>query len=400
MSMKIWIGAGLIRLALLSSFVLVAGQAGAVSNGGAGEPRVIRVGEQREIRSIGAAASMARDGDTIEVDAGVYSRDAAVAVWKQNNLTLRSVGGRARLVADGAAVEDKGIWVVRGGAISVEGFDFEGGRVRDRNGAGIRFEKGKLKVRDCRFIGNENGILSGGDAASTLDIENSEFGNNGAGDGRTHNLYVGAIARLSVTGSYFHHARVGHLLKSRAAFNLIRYNRLTDEIGGQASYELEFPNGGQAYVIGNIIQQSSTTENPQIVSFGAEGYAASKNELYLVNNTLVDLRPQNGVFLKVAPGNVKVVALNNLLLGDGKLEAAGPGEYRNNYNVDFGDFVRANREDFRLLSSSKLIGKATAPGHADIVELRPQAEYLHPRSTRLLNQGQSLNPGAMQSVGP
>ena len=102
-----------------------------------------------------------------------------------------------------------------------------------------------------------------------------------------------------MTGSYFHHAKVGHLLKSRAGRNLIFYNRLTDEIGGTASYELEFPNGGVAYVMGNLIQQSSTTENPNIISFGAEGFRSQSNLLYLVNNTLVDMRPQGGQFLRV-----------------------------------------------------------------------------------------------------
>ena len=33
---------------------------------------------------------------------------------------------------------------------------------------------------------------------------------------------------------------------------------------GKASYELEFPNGGIAYVLGNIIQQSAQTENSQL----------------------------------------------------------------------------------------------------------------------------------------
>ncbi len=105
------------------------------------------------------------------------------------------------------------------------------------------WKKGRLSIVDCGFFDNENGILAGGDAESTLEIQNSEFGNNGHGDGQSHNLYVGAIAMLKVTGSYFHHARVGHLLKSRAAQNLIYYNRLTDETGaGQVtnwSFRLE-----------------------------------------------------------------------------------------------------------------------------------------------------------------
>ena len=65
--------------------------------------------------------------------------------------------------------------------------------------------------------------------------------------------YVGKIDKLTVNGSYFHHARVGHLLKSRAAQNHVFYNRLTNEEGGRASYELGFPSGGLAYVVGNWI---------------------------------------------------------------------------------------------------------------------------------------------------
>lgn len=359
--------------------------------------RVIQVGPQREIRHLSVASKAAKDGDIVEVDAGNYLGD--VAVWTQNELTLRAVGGRVRLLAEGVAAEGKAIWVVRGGAIRVEGFDFEGARVNDRNGAGIRLEKGLLKVVDCRFMNNENGILTGGHADSVLEIINSEFGNNGAGDGQSHNLYVGAIARLSVTGSYFHHAKIGHLLKSRAAINDIRYNRLTDEIGGRASYELEFPDGGVAYVIGNIIQQSSTTDNPHLISYGAENYRWPKNEIHLINNTLVDLRPHSGVFFRVKPGRVTIQAVNNLLIGKGNLETAGEGRYQNNLNVDFDEFVKANREDFRIASNSRLIGRGVLPEAAGNVELKPSFEYWHPRSTRRPTT-KTFSPGAMQTVGP
>lgn len=374
---------------------LVAGLGVSISDVASAE--VIKVGPQREIRYLSVAAKVAKEGDIIEVDAGDYPRD--VAVWTQHRLTLRAIGGRVRLLADGASAEGKAIWVMRGGTISIEGFDFEGARVNDRNGAGIRLEKGQLKIVDCRFIDNQNGILTSGNADSTLEIVNSEFGNNGAGDGQGHNLYVGAIARLTVSGSYFHHARLGHLLKSRAAVNDIRYNRLTDEIGGRASYELEFPNGGVAYVVGNIIQQSSTTDNPHLISYGAENYRWPKNEIHLINNTLVDLRPFGGVFLRVKPGQVNIQAVNNLLIGKGKLEKAGEGRYQNNLNVDFDDFVKANREDYRLASSSRLIGRGLMPEAAGDVELMPRFEYWHPRSTRRA-AGNTISPGAMQTVGP
>lgn len=356
--------------------------------------QIVQVGPQRAIRTLAEASRVATNGDTIEVDAGEYYRD--VAIWTQSDLTLKAIDGRARLVSGGASAESKGIWVIRGGNIQIEGFDFIGATVSDRNGAGIRFEKGHLVVRDCKFLKNENGILTGGHAGSTLEIENSEFGYNGFGDGRSHNLYVGAISRLRVTGTYFHHAKVGHLLKSRAAENHIFYNRLTDETGGTASYELEFPNGGLAYVVGNIIQQSSTTENPTMISYGAEGSRWSVNALYLVNNTLIDNYTKTGVFLRMKPGLGQVTALNNLLAGKGKLESAGQGDFHNNFNVDWDEFILAVREDYRLRPDSKLRGKGIPPPIVAGLNLRPQKEYSHPRSVRDIGSG-VFSPGALQS---
>ena len=40
-----------------------------------------------------------------------------------------------------------------------------------------------------------------------------------APDGHNRNLYAGTIGRLSVQGSHFYHATVGHLLRNRAAVN-------------------------------------------------------------------------------------------------------------------------------------------------------------------------------------
>ena len=311
----------------------------AQSRESATDPTIFRVGPSRTIKTIANCAQLASVGAIIEVDAGDYPGD--VAVWTQDRLRVRSVGGRVRLIAAGAAAEEKAIWVMRGGQMSVEGFDFTGTRVPGQNGAGIRLEKGVLLVRDCSFTDNENGILTGNEPQTELEIENSEFGHNGYGDGQSHNLYAGAIARLSVRSSYFHHARVGHLLKSRAKVNHIYSNWLVDGDGGSASYELEFPVGGEADVVGNVIAQSTSTENPHLISFGAEGYKWPRNEIHLENNTLVNLLPKGGVFLRVAPGADAIRAINNRLVGQGSLETAGPGEYRNNTHAALRDALRA-----------------------------------------------------------
>lgn len=397
-------GFALAALLLSGSSALAAGPAQAAS--GADGGRLLRVGPGQALRTIAAAAAQARDGDTIEIEAGDYAAD--VAVWTRDRLTVRGVGGHVRLLAAGASAEDKAIWVVRGGAMTVENIAFSGARVSGRNGAGIRFEKGRLTVRNCLFEDNENGILTSNDPDAELEIEGSEFGHNGAGDGQSHNLYVGNIRRLKVSGSYFHHARVGHLLKSRAAESVVEYNRLTDEPGGRASYELEFPGGGLAYVIGNLIEQGAQTENPYMISFGSEGYRWPRNELYLSGNTLVDERAQGGYFLRVQPGAGRVRAVNNLLFGRSTLEAAtegaaaGTGEYAGNVKIDAGAFAQLASQDYRLrkrIADTRPFGKLAVPGAANGVELAPRREYVHPRQTRAL-AGAPAVPGALQGLAP
>ena len=357
----------------------------------------LRVGPGQPVKTLSGAAQAARDGMLIEVEAGDYVGD--VASWAQNDLTLRAVGGRVRLVAAGASAQGKGIFVTSGERMRIEGFDFLGCRVPDGNGAGIRLERGSLSLYDCAFRDNENGLLSANDGKARLEIENCDFGTIVRQQGQTHNLYVGKIAYLKVTGSYFHDGRMGHLLKSRAAVNHILYNRLTDEIGGEASYELEFPNGGQCLVVGNLIQQSSTTQNAVIVSFGAEGYAAgSLQELQLVNNTIVDLLPRGGTYLRVVPTpGARIRLVNNLLAGNPYFAASSDWEQRGNHVVDWDAFVLAVRGDYRLRPNSPLRGKAVDPGEADGFNLRQVRQYRHPHASVALT-GPATDPGAIQQA--
>ncbi len=218
--------------------------------------------------SLAATARAARDGDTIEVEPGDYRGD--VSVWPQSDLTIRGLGERPRLIADGKDAEGKGIMVLRGKRVRIENLEFRGARVRDRNGAGIRVENGPLTISNSTFIDNENGILAGNLDTIEIAIEHSSFEANGQSDGSAHNLYVGTIGRLDVAGCQFSRSRVGHLLKSRASVNNVRYCRLTCE-DGTSSYELEFPNGGRTTVIGNLIQQGPASENSTVVSVWGRG---------------------------------------------------------------------------------------------------------------------------------
>lgn len=363
------------------------------------DPEVIRVGPRNTLTRIADAARIARDGDIVEIEAGDYISD--VASWPQNNLTVRAISGRVRIVANGSSAEDKAIWVVKGTGFLVEGIEFTGARVADNNGAGIRHEGGKLTVRNCLFDDNQMGLLTWNDEHSELVVEGSEFRGNAVaptyrpGDPIGHQIYVGSIGRFTLRESYVHQGAFGHLVKSRARENYVINNRITDERNGKASYELEFPNGGLAYVVGNIIEQSPQTENGTILSFGAEGYRWPQNELYLVHNTLVDDLAHGGNFLHVSLGAVQVEIINNLFFGPGRLDNAAAWKTRGNIRAKPDDLPGAMAYDYRLSRKSKLFGTALDPGVAHGFSLLPQREYLHPMRSRAVSQGR-LSPGALQ----
>lgn len=367
------------------------------------EPRTILVGPGRAITTIAQAARVARNGDTVEVEAGDYLGD--VASWWQDDVTVRAVGGRVRIRAQGNAAEGKAIWVVKGTRFVVEGIEFTGSRVPDNNGAGIRHEGGKLTVRNCVFDGNQMGLLTWNDERAELVIERSEFHHNLVGSTYIpggaigHQIYVGSIGRFTLIESYVHAGAHGHLVKTRARENRIVNNRLTDESDGRASYELEFPNGGVAIVLGNIIEQSAHTENADIVSYGAEGYRWPRNELYLVNNTLVDGLREGGNFVRVWPGATRVKVFNNLLLGDGRLHSDPFWESAVNVFARASDVPFAAAYDYRLRKDSDLVGKAVNPGTANNERLRPEREYVQPLQSQP-SKSDSYSPGALQSVVP
>ena len=354
-------------------------------------PAVLRVGAKRELKRPSAAAQIARDGDVIEIDAGIYEGDAAV--WQQHRLTIRGLGGRAHLRANGAHAEGKAIWVIKGNNTTIESVEFSGAKVPHRNGAGIRLEGAGLTVRDCYFHDNENSILTVANQASDIVVEHSEFAHNGYGDGQSHNLYIGNVRTFMLRFSYVHHAVVGHNVKSRALRNHITFNRIMDENDGRSSYAVEFPNGGLAFVIGNVIQQGPATDNPTIVSYGAEGLLHPLNELYFVNNTVVNDRPAGGRFLFVRADAARIV--NNVFSGRGDL-LSGPGDLRNNARVAKSDFVNPKDFNYRLKAGTAAIGSGIDPGSAYGFELRPMAEYAHNAKTGTRSSSGKLDLGALE----
>ncbi len=354
-------------------------------------PTTLQVGPSRSVRTLAQAARMATDNMLIEVDAGEYRGD--VAFWPQSRLQLRAVGGRVRLLADGAAAQGKGLFVTRGRQFRVEGFDFEGVQVPSLNGAGIRVETGSVHITDCRFSDSQCGVLAGNDPGVEVVIERCEFTRHLRADGGNHHVYAGAIGRLVVTGSHFQGAQSGHLLKSRARDNLVTYNRLVDGPDGHASYELEFPNGGVAVVVGNVIQQGPGSENQRLVSFGAEGLYPAPNELHMAFNTLVNELGPTGVFLAVRPGTDRVRLLNNLLVGGGQVPTDG-AEVQGNALLSLADLVDPAAGDYRVRKAvAARLRALELPADADA--LRPMLMPTTPRGVAERPLASLRLPGAL-----
>ena len=356
--------------------------------------RVLTVGPGDRYPVPSAAAAAAENGDVVDIAAGTYKGD--VAVWRANDLMICGQDAGVQLEANGKAAEGKAIWVIKGDHVRVENIQFSGAKVSGMNGAGIRAEGNDLTVRQCRFIDNENGILGGDRSDSIIIVEHSVFTHNGAGDGRSHNIYVGKIKRLEIRYSTLQEALIGHQVKSRASETSIEYSRMLDGSGGRASYEVDVPNGGLAMLVGNVIQKGPDADNWTLVSYGAEGVQHADNRLFMANNTLVNDR-NSGVFVQ-APKEIPCMLYNNVFAGKADIACAS-GRQEGNVKTDNG-FVDRAHFDYRLLRDSKAIDAGIKPAGANGLDLTPYFEYFPPGMLKPRVAQSRIDAGAYEYTGP
>jgi MYXO-CTERM domain-containing protein len=356
-----------------------------------------------------AAIAKAQPGDVIEVDAaGNYDGDTCA--WSTDNLTVRGVNGRAKIDDTGVSVtQGKGIFVIYAPNATVENFELAGAAVTDQNGAGIRHQGLNLTVRNCYFHDNQDGILGGplangqpADGQGEVLIETSEFAHNGAGDGQSHNMYLNHYAKFTLRYSYSHSSNVGHLVKSRALESHILYNRLSDDDSTNVSYEINLPNGGKSYVIGNLIEQGSDPngeENGAIVDFGSEG-PVTGSELFVVNNTILNNRMKGGTFVKVNSGvTTPSILRNNIFDGPGTICDQASAVLDHNFSSGDPKLVDPNNIDFHLQSGSPCVDMGIDPGMGDGVDLTPAFHYVHPASFETRTTVGTIDIGAYELNG-
>lgn len=234
----------------------------------------------------------AKNGAVIDIPAGDYDlKDLAVS----RSLTLRgdAAGGT---IFRSAETTEKGILVPLAGAdLTVENITFAGAKSWDRNGAGIRHEGRNLSVVNCKFIGNEDGILATGDPKGVISIVRSEFIDSGFGDGQSHGVYVSSGGRLDVSASRFVGTRIGHHIKSLADATIVR-NTVMDDAYGRSSYAIDASRGGDVTIENNKFVQAANADNHSIVNYDlSRGGKATR--LAVAGNEVVNYF-DGGVFIR------------------------------------------------------------------------------------------------------
>jgi hypothetical protein len=317
----------LLLWALLAAILPSSGSAADGREVAAPGQQVLKVGPGQRYQRPSEAARVAANGALVEIHPGDYDGD--VAVWRQNDLTLRGVGGRPHLRAAGRAAEGKAIWVIKGDRVTVENLELSGARVPSHNGAGIRAEGAGLTIRNCRLHHNEMGLLTNPSPNGFVVIEDSEFDHNTTDTERHgrlgHNIYVHRVRRFELRNTHVHGARTGHQVKTRAQINEIRDNRIQDG-DGAASLLLDISEGGQATVINNQFQQSARAGNRTAISFAPEARdrSAPDHALRVESNRFVN---EGGAATFVRNhSNALAVLRGNQLPPRGVTALRGPGD--------------------------------------------------------------------------
>lgn len=353
--------------------------------------RVLRVGPEREFKTVAAASRAAEDGDTVEIDSGTYIGD--VALWPQNRLLVRGSGERPRITANGRGIQDRDVWLFTGDDVVVENVEISGARSQYENGAGIRHIGAGLTLRHVYLHDNENGLLTGNKypGSNEILIEYSELARNGDTRGYAHNIYVGRSKRFEIRYSYSHGSRGGHLVKSRARENVMAFNRLVDGNDGTSSYVIDIPEGGNATIIGNVIEQGAATLNHGMISFAGEETRHADNQLVIANNSIYN-RDFQGIAVR-NHAELEVILANNLVGGAPVAMIDGSGSMLGNLTLPEHGMTDPRNYDFSLLPGAAAID-AGKP-----FELVPAYEYLHPASARPRRQIWRVDVGAYERCG-
>ena len=178
------------------------------------------------------------------------------------------------------------------------------------------------------------------------------------------------------------------------------FNRIDDGDSGDSSYLVDFPQGGRAFLVGNVLYQGPNARNNGMVSFGAEKNPHSENVLFVVNNTFVTDRA-NSVFLKIRHAASSMAIVNNIFAGTGELGAEEISVTDNLIVSSPADspFVSWEERDFSLAASASAIDAGRVVSDYEGVSLTPALEVQRVRGTAPRPKAGPIDIGAFEYRG-
>lgn len=250
------------------------------------------VGSGEQFTKLQDAVNAVGDGeDVIEIAPGTW-RDCAVQ--SAGTITYKAAEPGTAII-DRRTCEGKAALVLRGRDAVIEGLIFQNMAVPDRNGAGIRLEKGNLVIRNSIFRESEEGILSGGDPTGSILIERSTFSRLGRCDGGVscaHSIYIGDYGSLTIRNSRFEKGNGGHYVKSHAARIEVTDSSFDDVQGKTTNYMIDLPSGAKGLIARNMFVQGKDKENySAFITIAPEGRQRDSSGLLITENDA-----------KIAPG--------------------------------------------------------------------------------------------------
>ncbi len=255
---------------LVPAFALAWAAASASAQQGDAPFRIAETGKSFSRLSEAVAAIGDAQG-TILIAPGTYTE---CAIQQAGHVAFRAeVPGR--VIFDGGICEGKAALVLRGRSAAVDGIIFQRMMVADKNGSGIRLEKGNLTVTRSIFRNSEQGILTAADPRGQIIIDQTTFSGLGRCDGGfacAHSIYIGDYGSLTVTRSRFERGNGGHYVKSRSAQATIQNNAFDDSRGKATNYMIDLPAGASGVIDKNIFLQGADKENfSAFIAIAAEG---------------------------------------------------------------------------------------------------------------------------------
>lgn len=183
--------------------------------------------------------------------------------------------------------------------LSVRDLIFQDAKVPDGNGAGIRPEPNvNLTVERCEFAGNQNGILTP-PGTGTITITECHFHDNGAGDGFTHEVYIGQSASVVADNCIFTCGlKSTHAFKSRAKAATLRFcdfKGSPDPAGDVGGSVVDICEGGDLLIEDSTLEVAPGAGNHLFLGYALENQIAGLKTVLLRNVHLVDGTGTGGI---------------------------------------------------------------------------------------------------------